>query len=345
MSWLKQAVWVGLFATLATSAVWAAEEKKDALDAAKPAAEAKADDIPQLIKQLDADKFSDRQAASEKLFTAGKLAIPALIEAASGDSQEVTVRSIDLLQRFMDSEDQSVKDAAKDGLEKIAKSENTNAVRRAKQVLNPKEDQQPQGPMGMGMLMPIGGVKQVSVSNVNGVTTINAVEGDKKTTITKNPDGGIQMDITEKVNGKDVTKKFKAKNADELKKKSPKAYEAYKEYAENNPLGGMQVNFGAGGGMGPGAMPAMPALPAQLGNFPGLQLQGIGPGGALNGSDDLGEALKTWNDSLKTMNADLEPEKLSPETKKEMKDQIEAMKKQLDKLEKRLEKPVEKPKK
>jgi hypothetical protein len=346
MVWLKQAMWAGVFAVTAAASIGAAEEKKAAPDAAKPAAEAAPGDIDQWIKQLDADKFADRQAAGEKLYAAGKSAIPALTEAAAGDSLEVTVRSIDLLQRLMDSEDKSVKAAAKEGLEKIAKSDKTNAARRAKQVLKPEEEQpqqQPPGGMNIGRVqLQMGGMKSVNISESNGVKEIKAEDGDRKINITKNADESIEMEITDKVNGKDVTEKYSAKNAGELKKKSPKAYETYKEYAEdNNALGGgmLQLNFG-GGALGPGAMPA---LPAQLGKIQGLQV--IGPGGALNGPDDLGGALKNWNESLKLMNGDLEPEKISSEDKKEIKAQIEQLKKQLDKLDKRLEKAAEKPEK
>jgi hypothetical protein len=350
MFWLKRVGWACVFAAMASTAVGAAGDKKAAPAAEKPAAEAAAGDIAQWIKQLDADQFADRQSAGEKLFAAGKPAIPALTEAAAGDSLEVTVRSIDLLQRFMESEEESVRNAAKEGLEKIAKSDKANAAQRAKKVLDPKQDQQPQGPMGgmnIGRVqIQIGGAnaKKVSVSEINGVKKIEAEDGDRKINIAKNADESIKMEITEKINGKTATKKFAAKNADDLKKKAPKAYEIYKEYAEgNNAMGGGALKLNFGGGIVPGAMPAMPGLPAQLGKIQGLQ--GFGPAGAIPGADDLGESLKNWNDSLKTMNADLEPEKLSPDEKKDLKEQIAELKKQLDKLDKRLQKTAEKPEK
>ena len=73
-------------------------------------------------------------------------------------------------------------------------------------------------------------------------------------------------------------------------------------------------------------------MPGQIGKLPG---QVIG--------DDLGDALKNWNESLKSMGGDLEPEKLSPDEKQEMKAQIEELKKQLDELHKRLSKDADKP--
>jgi hypothetical protein len=373
MFWLKQAGWVAILAVLPV-VVGAEEEKAKKADGA-PAVQANADDVAKWIKQLDADNFADRQAASESLFTAGKAAIPALTEAAAGESLEVTVRSIDLLQRFMESEDQSVKDAAKDGLEKIARSDKASAARRAKQALHPEEDeqqQQPPGGMNLGGLkIQIGGmpgglgganVRSVQMSNNNGVQEIDAQEGDRKVKISTAADGSIKMEITDKENGKDVTKKFAAKNADELKKKAPKAYEAYKEYAEgkNPAMGILQLGpgigpmmGGAGGGGGIPALPGMPAVPAIPGAVPGAPaipaMPGLPPqlgkiqGLVVGNADDLGDTLKSWNESLRSMSEDFAPETLSPEDKKELKSRIDELKKQLDKLNKRLQKPAEKP--
>jgi hypothetical protein len=348
MSWLTKALGAGVLALSANTAVWAEDIEEPAVEkpaVEKPAAKATAEDIAGWIKQLDADRFSERQAASEKLFAEGKTVIPDLTKAAITGTLEATVRSIDLLQRFYDSEDKSIKEAAKESLEKIVQSDNENAIRRAKKVLNPKEDQQPQAapnPMNpFGGMFPGGGqAKNVIMSNVNGVTTIKVVEGDKKTTIGKRPDGSIEVEITDKVDDKNITKKYKAKNAEELKKKSPEAYDAYKENGENNGMAGMAVNLGlpnGGGGMvGGQGMPGM--MPFNGNAMPGMP--GMGAAGAGNGSDDLGESLKKWNESIKTLDADLEPEKLSPEDKKEMKAQIDELKKQLDKLERRLQKPA-----
>lgn len=345
MSWLKQTLWMCVIAAAVSPTIWAGEEKKAEKAASAPAS---ADDIAKWIKQLDADQFADRQAATESLFGAGKAAIPALTEAATSNSLEVTVRSIDVLQRLMESSDNALKQAAKEGLEKIAKSDKSSASRRAKQVLQPQDEQQapqPMGGMNIGRVqIQIGGanMKRVSTSETNGVKKIEAEEGDRKVEITKNADDSIKMVITEKVDGKKTTKKYEAKNPAELKKKAPKAYETYKEYAEdNNPMGGVLQLQGGGiqlGGLP--AMPAMPALPIQPGQLQGIQ---IGPFGNLNGGEPIGGTLKAWSESLKTMRDALAPEKLLPDEKKEMKARIDELKKQLDELDQRLqEAPKEK---
>ena len=57
--------------------------------------------------------------------------------------------------------------------------------------------------------------------------------------------------MTEKVDGKPKTSTFKAKNADELKKKHPEAYKLYKEHAAGNQnavIGNIQLRVVGGVG-------------------------------------------------------------------------------------------------
>ena len=51
------------------------------------------------IRQLDADAFADRQAASEKLQAAGRQAIDSLRQAALGESREASVRALEILKK------------------------------------------------------------------------------------------------------------------------------------------------------------------------------------------------------------------------------------------------------
>jgi hypothetical protein len=61
------------------------------------------------------------------------------------------------------------------------------------------------------------------VKNVNGVKDIEAEEVGRKVKIHDDPDEGIEMSVTEKKDVKEVTKVYKAKNAEELKEKHPEA--------------------------------------------------------------------------------------------------------------------------
>ena len=116
----------------------------------------------------------------------------------------------------------------------------------------------------------------MSVKNVNGVKEINASEDGKTVKIQDDPAQGIKIELTEKQNGKEVTKKYEAKNVEELKKKQPAGYELYKKYGGEQPgNGAMQLRIQAGAGhcrsraMPSPPCPAMPAIPLQ----PALPLQ------------------------------------------------------------------------
>src|SRR5262245_57997902 len=85
--------------------------------------------IADLIKQLDADSFSDRQEATSLLVDKGKEAIDALKGAATGESAEASTRAFEILRKHLESKDAELKAAAKEALQKIAAGD-TAAARR-----------------------------------------------------------------------------------------------------------------------------------------------------------------------------------------------------------------------
>src|SRR5258708_7959706 len=93
-------------------------------------------EIGQWIKDLDSDTFATRQTAAEMLYQTGKPAIAAAADAALGKSLEVTMQSVNVLRRLMQSSDKETKDAAKDALERLSKTE-TSAAAPAKEALAP----------------------------------------------------------------------------------------------------------------------------------------------------------------------------------------------------------------
>ncbi len=203
---------------------------------------AMADEVSDLIKQLDAQNFQDREQAAEKLQAQGKQAIPALAKAAETGSLETAVRSIQILQNLMESKDKAAADQAKSALEKLVGSKNTATARRAKSALNPKPQPQP-APAGIRNRaalpirafplpagLPANGVRRVSTRTVNGVKTVEVQDGEKTVKIEVDAQGGIKIESTEKKNGKDATEKYAAKNVDELKKNQPKGHVIYKQY-------------------------------------------------------------------------------------------------------------------
>jgi len=245
--------------------------------ATQPQAPATDADIAKAVEQLDAERFADRQAAGAKLEAAGKAAIGALEKAALGDSLEATTRAVDLLQKLGKSSDDAARQAALAALERLAKSDRP-AGNRAQEALNALQPARapalvaPGGIRGnlriMGGTVQIqgvqigGGVSKISISNVNGVKRIEAEDNGRKVTIDEDPQNGIKMEVATRKDGKDVTEKYQARNADELKEKFPEAHKLYKQYSEGiaGRVGAIQV--GAGGAVRLGGRGAVRVGPA-----------------------------------------------------------------------------------
>jgi len=233
--------------------------------------------IAKRIKQLDSNRFAERNEASSSLEAAGKAALPALSKAALGDSREVTLRAIDILRKHFNDGDDATKEAAKQVLEKLAQSDHQSAARRAKDVLNPK----PPAQAGVLPGIQIGGAQiqiqmnaiaggqgqKVKTKITNGVKEIEVEEKDRKIKITEDPAGGIKMEVTEKKEGKETTKKYAAKNADELKKKHADAHKIYEKYGKG---AGANIQIQAFPGQPGGAIRIAPrAVPIMRGAIAG----------------------------------------------------------------------------
>ena len=211
--------------------------------------------IAELIKQLDAEDFKARQAASTKLEERGKEAIESLEKAATSDSAEASTRALEILSKHHAGTNAELKAAALAALQKIAATDKGTAARRAAEILNPKPtapQTDPNVPLGGGRgiriapggiapggirfrveaLGGVGGLKRMSVKNVDGVKEIEAQEGDRTVKINDDPAKGIKVSVTQKKDGKEETKEYEAKNAEELKTKHPEAHEFYKQYAQ-----------------------------------------------------------------------------------------------------------------
>jgi len=247
----------------------------------------------QLIEELDSADFETREQACGKLAALGKAAIAALEKAAANGNLEVSSRATAVLGKLLKSKDEATENAALKALEKLADGDSPAVARKAKSLLDNKNGlkNNASATNGMGgIVLPgngfggriiinggqlnigLGGaMKTMSVKNVNGVKEIDASEDGKKVKIEDDPANGIKIEVTEKENGKEVTKKYQAKNAGDLKKNHPAGYEVYKKYGGEQPGNGVMLNIQAGGGNPiPGNMPAIPLLPA-MPLQPGLQ--------------------------------------------------------------------------
>ena len=297
----------------------AAEAVSEQAAKAPPAGE-----IAEWIRQLDSDAFSEREAASEKLSAAGKAAAAALAEAAASDSLEVSTRAMKILRKLFDSPQPETKAAAKEALEKVAKSDHGSASRRAREAIEPKVEAPAFQP---GAITAI--ATAINVMNHNGVKTIDVSTNGRKIKIHDDPKQGIKVEVTETKGGKQVTKIVEAKNADELKKKDPQAHEIYKQYSQGKAAGGMiqfqiQAQGIQGGGIQilPQIPPAIPLpfqpVPAFQGTDPvkridaatkqlqrlGKQLEGLAKDAKK--PDEIQKALEQFQEELQRRLADVE---------------------------------------
>lgn len=308
--------------------------------------------IDELIAQLDADQFGQREAAEAKLKTLGKPAIPALRKAALDESLEVTCRAIDVLAKLLQSTDESVRTAAKAALDELAKSEHGAAASRAAAAVKPKPDKNAAGAiapniifggggnivLGANVVVGGAGAKRVSVTQRNGEKKIEADENGRKVKINQDAKGAIKIEVTEKKDGKEVTKKYEASSVDELKKKHPQAHEIYKKYQQNGQPLKATITINAIGGL-PGNMPNIQILPGPA--VPGpIAPPPVAP---RNSAETAAGVLKGLAPHLNRLTEKDQLEASSPESRAELKKQVSQLKRQLDEVERRLDASPAKP--
>ncbi len=257
-------LWTLWFAALGAAPLCLATDR-DATKSHPTAPAASAEQIAGWIRQLDSPRFAERTEATRQLEEAGKAAFPALAEAALGESREVTLRAIEILRKHGLEGDELTKTAAKDSLQKIADSEHASAARRAKDALKPPQSPPSVPNVRLGPIMPnlpigqqqiqvqiqvnaFGGNQTRRIKINNGVRQIEVTENDLKVKITEDAQGGIQMEVTRKKDGKETTEKYAAKSAGELKKTNPDAGKLYDKYQQQ-----------AGAAIQIQALPGMPA--------------------------------------------------------------------------------------
>jgi hypothetical protein len=315
--------------------------------------------VDQLIEQLDSADFAKREAACTELGAKGKEAISALEKAAVKGDLEVSSRALTVLGKLLKSSDDKTAKATEESLKRLADSDSPGAAHKAKSILDKKNGvttnnnnnpfnqnglMMPGGNFGGGRIIINGGmlqiggggaVKSLSVSNNNGVREIKATDGDKVVKITDDPANGIKIESTDKVNGKEVTKKYEAKNVDELKKKEPEGYKLFKEYGEQKGNGGaIQLQIGAAQ-----MMPLMPAIPLQpaMPAVPGATPNNAAPDNNVQ-LDRAATRLKIIAAQLEALRNNDAVKNASDEKKAELKKQIEELTKNADELKKELDK-------
>jgi hypothetical protein len=102
-----------------------------------PAAISQPDDqeILKWVRDLDSDRFLDRELATERLIMAGVAAVEPIVQALAANNLEVTTRGIHILQELALQSELATSEAARDALEKVAAPRVTSAARRAAEAL------------------------------------------------------------------------------------------------------------------------------------------------------------------------------------------------------------------
>lgn len=219
---------------------------------------AEPEQIDKLVGDLASKDFATREAATKELQSLGIEAAPALAEVAIDGSLEARRRAFGILRKLYQSNDEKTKSAAKDALQKVADSETPGVSDQADQLLNPpKPVVRPFGGIQLQVQVAGGAGRKVSIRTVNGVKQIDAEENGQKVQITDDPQKGIKIKVTEdNEEGKEETKEYEAKNADELKKKHPDAHKLYEKYSKGPGINVIQMGI-------PQRFPFQPFLPAR----------------------------------------------------------------------------------
>lgn len=247
------------------------ETKEESSVAGDEAPAASAEQIDQWIRELDSDKYSERENATQKLIEAGAPAVGSAAQAAQGESREAASRAVRVLKQIM----LSGGSEARAAIEKLAKHNDERVARRASKALEDAEEKSAQAQVRRPILrLPVAGRVQfqrafqaVRVGNVNGVKTVDATENDTKIHIEDNPAKGILIKVTAKVAGKDKVTEYTAKNKDELKKKHPEGFKLYEKYLAGgaaNARGMLQLRVNGQQFPAPGLVPAAPGQRLQV---------------------------------------------------------------------------------
>ncbi|MDG2385016.1 MAG: hypothetical protein P8N76_25315 [Pirellulaceae bacterium] len=286
------------------------KEQTDTVDSISDTRESLSNaEIDQLVQQLNSDRFSQRQAATKKLAAAGSDLIPQISKVAQNGPAESAARAIEILEKHFQNENTKTKELARQALRKISDNENTRSSRLAKRALGesvPEESAETEiakparnifrinnGQFKFKMRLNGAGndIERATRKNVNGVKDTLIKTGGKEITIHEEPNGKIQISVTEKGPKGKKTTEYKADNLEQLKQKHPAAHQLYKKYGEEKI--GLQIQFQPGAGL------------------PAIQPQGD------KGFQQAIEALEKQND--------LDLQQLDEETKKSLQEQVERL--------------------
>jgi hypothetical protein len=193
------------------------------------------DPIANVVQQLEHDTFAERQAASKILSEAGAAALPHLENTAANGSREAAGRALEIVKQHFETGDAELKGNAREVLTRLARNDNIATAQRARNVLDPpRTSMLPIGAVpnarGLPFIAPQQLTRTQMTTEINGRREIEVRENGRKTKIQTLPNGQIQFEFTEPINGRDVTRKIEAKDLSELKRKDAEAGQLYELY-------------------------------------------------------------------------------------------------------------------
>jgi len=189
--------------------------------------------IRRWIRQLDGDRYAERQQAADELAKLGKEAIPAIEKAALTGTGEVASRSVDLLKGFASSPEDETSQLAYSALKRLAASGNQTAgyiaeeaIAQLKRKLGPGriQDDEPRQPP---LKLPGNFDRSVKISNdLNGDKTIDVTENGERV-VARTMAGGRVSVTWHLPGGKQRT--VEAENANKLQQQDQQAFAKYQE--------------------------------------------------------------------------------------------------------------------
>src|SRR4029079_13403585 len=131
--------------------------------------------------------------------------------------------------------DEELKGNAREILTRLARNENASTAQRARNVLDPPRTSMlligaMPNARGLPFIPPQQITRTQMTTEINGRREIEVRENGRKTKIQTLPNGQIQIEFTEPLNGRDITRKIEAKDITELKRKDAEAGQVYELY-------------------------------------------------------------------------------------------------------------------
>jgi hypothetical protein len=294
------------------------ELKTEAAEIA-PAGEAADEDIARWVEQLCLGNYTERKAAGEKLFSAGEKAIPALSKAATGKNTKTRVRSIGVLQRFLQSANDDLRLAARNSLGDIVVGDNQLVALFAIRALNGKAVEEPPAAAGEKE----DGKQKICLPGEFTISDTRQLSVKRR--------GYLDWEITvyDKEDGRSVGRVIKVKDMEEFEKKYPEIYRDYRKAIR----GKIRRDF-------PSSATLIKRMEFKKQNFVNGfsgRFEGfLGPGDQLLEGGEVAVGLDSIVEAMEYLNEDLPLEKLAPSTEEKMRVWIEELCKQLDIMESRL---------